>query len=261
MPHSSVTPESAAADADWRPVGAGLARTLPLEVHSLGYRAGGRSLLQHVSFAVAAGTFNVILGPNGAGKSLLLRLCHGLLRPGEGTIDWNGLAPEAARRHHAMVFQHPVLLRRTVAANVAYPLAVRGMRRGARRRRVAEALAATGLADLARAPATRLSGGERQRLAIARAWALRSEVLLLDEPTANLDPRATGAIEELVEGLHARGTTILMTTHDLPQARRHAQRVLFLDGGRLVEDAPAEGFFERPASAAARAFLAGKLPA
>lgn len=235
------------------------AQTLPLVVSALDYRAGGRDLLQGVSFAILAGTFNVILGPNGAGKSLLLRLCHGLLQPAGGRIAWNGLAPAAARAHQAMVFQQPVLLRRTVAANVDYPIAIRGVPRTERRHLVAEALAATNLTRLARAPATRLSGGERQRLAMARAWVLRPEALLLDEPTANLDPRAALAIEELVDSLHARGTTILMTTHDLPQARRHAERVLFLNRGRLIEDAPAREFFARPESAEAQAFLEGKL--
>ncbi|TAL87895.1 MAG: ATP-binding cassette domain-containing protein [Rhodanobacter sp.] len=236
-----------------------LTRTLPLSVEGLDYRAGGRDLLTGVSFVVRAGSFNIILGPNGAGKSLLLRLCHGLLRPCSGRVAWHGLTPAQARVHHAMVFQHPILLRRTVAANVEYPMAVRHLPRVERRHLLQEALEATNLKHLARSPATRLSGGEQQRVAIARAWVLRPEVLLLDEPTANLDPRSTLAVENLIAAMHQRGTTVIMATHDLAQARRHAGRVLFLNRGRLIEDAPAQRFFARPGSRDAQAFLEGKL--
>lgn len=235
------------------------AHTLPLAVEGLGYRAGGRELLAGVSFTVHAGTFNVILGPNGAGKSLLLRLCHGLLQPDAGRIAWHGLTPAQARPHHAMVFQRPVVLRRSVAANVNYAMRVRRVPRAQRRSRVHAALQATNLAQLAHAPATRLSGGEQQRLAMACAWALEPEVLMLDEPCANLDPRSTLDVENLIGTLRARGTTIMMTTHDLAQARRLGERVLFLNRGRLVEDAGASEFFAGPRSAEARAFLEGKL--
>lgn len=235
------------------------ARTLPLEVRRLRYRAAGRQLLDDVSFTVGAGTSNIILGPNGAGKSLLLRLCHGLLRPHAGRIDWAGLPPGRARIHHAMVFQHPVLLRRSVAANVDYVVAVRRLPRAERRRLVQAALEATDLGHLARAPARTLSGGEQQRLAVARAWALSPEALLLDEPTANLDPRSTLAIETLVRAMRDAGATVIMTTHDLAQAQRLGERVLFLNQGRLVEDAPAKTFFTRPESRDAQAFLEGKL--
>lgn len=235
------------------------AHSLPLAVTGLGYRVDGRELLAGISFVVQAGSFNIILGPNGAGKSLLLRLCHGLLRPHAGAVTWGGMSAEAARPWHAMVFQRPVMLRRPVAANVTYALRLRGLPRAQCRQRVREALEATNLLQLARAPATRLSGGEQQRLAIARAWALQPEVLLLDEPCANLDPRSTLDIETLLRALHARGTTVVMTTHDLAQARRLGERVLFLNRGRLIEDAGAEEFFAQPQSPDARAFLDGKL--
>ena len=235
------------------------AHSLPLAVTDLGYRVDGRELLAGVSFVVKAGSFNIILGPNGAGKSLLLRLCHGLLRPHAGEVTWGDMSPDEARLWHAMVFQRPVMLRRPVAANVTYALRLRGVSRAQCRQRVREALQATNLLQLARAPATRLSGGEQQRLALARAWALQPEVLLLDEPCANLDPRSTLDIETLLRALHARGTTVVMSTHDLAQARRLGERVLFLNRGRLVEDAGAENFFARPQSPDARVFLDGKL--
>lgn len=255
-------PEAATADRAW-PVATPAThgpRTLPLSVAGLGYRAAGRELLADVSFTIQPGTFNVILGPNGAGKSLLLRLCHGLLAPQRGNIDWHGLTPEQARVHHAMVLQHPVVLQRSVAANVDYPIAIRHLPRRTRRQRVREALEATGLQELASMPATRLSGGEQQRMAIARAWVLQPEALLLDEPCASLDPYSTAAVERLVTAMRQRGTTIIMTTHDLAQARRLGERVLFLDQGRLLEDRPAHAFFGQPDTLAAQAFLEGRLP-
>lgn len=233
--------------------------TLPLAVDALHFRAGGKQLLADVSFTVQADTANIVLGPNGAGKSLLMRLCHGLLQPQEGHITWHGLSPVRARIRHAMIFQQPVMLRRSVAANLEYPLAIRRLPRAERRRRVAAALHATDLSRLAQVPATRLSGGEKQRVAIARAWVLRPEVLLLDEPSANLDPRAILAIEQLIHAMRAQGATIIMTTHDMAQARRLGERVLFLNRGHLLEDSTAETFFTQPRSREARKFLAGEL--
>ncbi len=232
---------------------------LPLHLERVGFRAGGKTLLEAISLTIEAGSRTVILGPNGAGKSLLLRICHGLLEPGMGRVCWAGGKGRETRLAQAMVFQRPVLLRRSAAANVAYALALRGVPRRERRARIAGALEQVGLGKLARRPARVLSGGEQQRLALARAWALRPEVLFLDEPTASLDSAATRAIEQIVHTIHAAGTTIVMTTHDLGQAWRLADRVVFMHQGRLIEDSPAERFFEQPATPQARAFLAGEL--
>jgi tungstate transport system ATP-binding protein len=232
---------------------------LPLLVERLCFEAGGKRLLDDLSFSVAAGMRTVVLGPNGAGKSLLLRLCHGLLQPSSGTIRWAGADAETARRQQAMVFQRPVLLRRSVAANVRYALSVRGVPWRQRRQRVIEALDQAGLLPLAQRPARVLSGGEQQRLALARAWALQPQVLFLDEPTANLDPAATQAVAALLTRIHAAGTTLIMTTHDLGQAHRMADVVLFLHRGRLLEHAPAAAFFAHPSSKEAAAFLEGTL--
>ena len=158
-----------------------------------------------------------------------------------------------------MVFQRPVLLRRSALANVAYPLALRGMARAEARARAAEALARAGLDGLANRPARVLSGGEQQRLALARAWVTEPEILFLDEPTASLDPAATRAVEELVLQIHAAGTKIVMTTHDLGQARRMAEEVLFLHQGRLIERSPAAAFFAAPRTPEAAAFIKGEL--
>jgi tungstate transport system ATP-binding protein len=233
---------------------------MPLEVRGLSFAAGGKQIIDDVSFTIRGGARTVILGPNGSGKSVLLRLLHGLLAPASGSISWGGLSPSRARRRQGMVFQRPVMLRRSTLANLTHALAVHGVPRGQRREQACRALAVAGLEDRARQPARTLSGGEQQRLAIARAWALDPEVLLLDEPTANLDPEATAAIEGLVRAVEARGTRIIMTTHDIGQARRLATEVMFLHRGRLLEHDAAQAFFTGPATPAAASFIGGGLP-
>ncbi|MCA3632510.1 MAG: ATP-binding cassette domain-containing protein [Methylobacterium sp.] len=231
------------------------ASILPLRVENLAFEAEGKSLLGPLSFELPRGGITAIIGPNGAGKSLLLRLCHGLIAPASGRVNWpveEGML--AGRKRHAMVFQRPVMLRRSARANLQHAASV--ARAG---RRVEDALEHFGLASLAERPARLLSGGEQQRLALARAWLLEPEVLFLDEPTSQLDPGATRQIEASLERLAAEGVTLLMTTHDLGQARRLARRVLFLNHGALVEDAEAGAFFAAPGSEKARSFLAGDL--
>lgn len=228
---------------------------LPLRAEGLGFSAGGLQILADLDLTIAAGPPSMIIGPNGAGKSVLLRLLHGLLAPSAGRLVWAG----EARRHQAMVFQRPVLLRRSVLANAVYPLRLAGIPAAEREARARAAIEMVGLAALADRPARRLSGGEQQRLALARAAALAPEVLFLDEPCASLDPAATKAVEEIVATLAARGTKIVMTTHDLGQARRLAAEVVFLHRGRVAEHAPAESFFAQPETPEAAAFLRGEL--
>jgi tungstate transport system ATP-binding protein len=232
---------------------------LPLRVERLGFAAGGVRILREVTLTIEAGEPTLVVGPNGAGKSVLLRLLHGLLVPTEGRIAWAAPPGGEPACHQAMVFQRPVLLRRSVLANAAYPLKLAGVPRAERGRRAAAALELVGLAHLADRPARRLSGGEQQRLALARAAALHPEVLFLDEPCASLDPAATRAVEEIIAALVARGTKIVMTTHDLGQARRLAGDVVFLHRGRMLEHAPAAAFFAGPDAPEAAAFLRGEL--
>jgi tungstate transport system ATP-binding protein len=224
----------------------------------LGFSAGGAEILRDVSLTITAGAPTLLIGANGAGKSVLLRLLHGLLKPSAGRVFWV-MPTDLAARRQAMVFQRPVLLRRSVLANTLYPLTLAGVAQGERLARAEEALALVGLADRADEPARRLSVGQQQRLALARAAALQPELLFLDEPSASLDPAATRAVEEIVLTLAQRGTKIVMTTHDLAQARRLAGDVVFLHRGSVLEQAPAEAFFQQPASATARAFLRGEL--
>ncbi len=236
------------------------ATILPLVLDRVGYGVGGTQIIHDVSCDFAAGSRSIILGANGAGKSVLLRLCHGLLHPTAGAIRWRGAYRGDAIRRQAMVFQRPVMLRRSALANVAYGLKLAGMGRSERMARAAAVLARVGLAAIAQRPARVLSGGEQQRLALARAWALDPEVLFLDEPTASLDPGAARAIEEIINAIHAGGTKIIMTTHNLGQARRLADEILFLDRGRVIERTAADRFFHAPATAEAATFIQGELP-
>ena len=234
---------------------ANTAPILPLQVDGLSFRAGSVEVLSDVSFRIEPGTRTMVLGPNGAGKSVLLRLLHGLLMPTAGKVIWS--AGDAAHAQ-AMVFQRPVMMRRTVCENIEFALYLNGINT-ARRSAALAALEQVGLAHLADRPARLCSGGEQQRVALARAWALKPQVLFLDEPAASLDPAATRAIEEAIAAMHRDGSTIIMTTHDLGQAKRLADRVLFLNHGCLLGDAPAQEFFQQPGSPEAVAFIKGEL--
>ena len=232
---------------------------LPLTIQDVSFEIGGIRLIKDLNCTLEAGPRTMILGANGAGKSLFLRLCHGLIRPTTGRVLWQGAKGRDPADAQAMVFQRPVMLRRSVAANVDYALKLRGMAAAERRAAVEDALGHTGLRRLADNPARVLSVGEQQKLALARAWALQPEVLFLDEPTASLDPAATHAVEQIINAIDAAGTRIVMTTHDLGQARRLGDEVMFLNRGRLLEKTPAERFFSEPENDLAQAFLKGEL--
>jgi tungstate transport system ATP-binding protein len=233
---------------------------LPLLLEEVSFVAGGRAIIDRVTCEFTPGPRTVILGPNGSGKSVLMRLCHGLLKPTSGRIVWRGSRDESRPRAQAMVFQRPVMLRRSAIGNVTYGLALAGVGRAERDRRARDMLDAVGLGLVASRPARVLSGGEQQKLALARAWALAPEVLFLDEPTANLDPGATREVERIVDQIHASGTKIVMTTHNLGQARRLADEILFMSAGRLADHAPVQRFFAQPSTAEAAAFIKGELP-
>lgn len=228
---------------------------LPLKLEQVSFGVNGRILVGPLSLEIEAGPSTIVLGANGAGKSVLLRLMHGLIAPSSGTVRWEG----DARGRQAMVFQRPVMLRRSALANVVYAIEAAGGGKDAGKTAL-EALEEVGLKHLAHRPARVLSGGEQQRLALARAWALHPEVLFLDEPTANLDPSSMREIEAIIRAFDASGTKIIMSTHNLGQARRLGDEVLYVHQGRLVERAPVERFFKQPASAEAAAFIKGELP-
>lgn len=230
-----------------------------LTMEGVSITRGGAQLLGPLDCAVSAGGVTVLMGANGAGKSLFLRLAHGLTPPDAGRVLWAGRPVAEARGDQGFVFQAPPLMRRSVWGNVEFALKARGWSRPLRHARTAEALARMRLTDRADAPAAALSGGERQRMALARAWAPGPRVMMLDEPSANLDPASTGAIEALLRELVADGVKLILSTHDIGQARRLAEEVIFLDAGRLAEQAPAARFFAAPGSEAAQRYLAGAL--
>ncbi|MEQ8709113.1 MAG: ATP-binding cassette domain-containing protein [Rhodospirillales bacterium] len=216
----------------------------------------GKRLIDQIGFTLGQQSRTIILGPNGAGKSLLLKLMHGLIAPTDGAVRWQP-QPDGGPRRQAMVFQRPVLLRRSVAANLDFVLKRQGKADIADRREAL--LDRIGLSDKAGQAARLLSVGEQQRLALARALATEPEILFLDEATASLDPSSVLKIEQIVQEASAAGVKVIFVTHDLGQARRLADDVLFLHRGRIGEQAPAEQFFRRPASPDAAAFLDGKI--
>lgn len=230
----------------------------PLRVRDLRFQPNGRAVLDGIDLELGGDGITLVLGPNGAGKSVLLRALCGLIEPSAGSIDWGGgVRPSEGVM---MVFQHPMLLRTSVLENVALALKPLGLTRTERHHRAAVVLERVGLADRAAQSARQLSGGEQQRLALARAWVTSPRLLLLDEPTASLDPSATASVERIVREIRTDGTRILMTTHNLGQATRLGDDVVFMSAGRVREHAPVQRFFARPASEEARLFIQGELP-
>ncbi|MGH2626355.1 MAG: ATP-binding cassette domain-containing protein [Anaerolineales bacterium] len=235
-----------------------------MEVRHLLRDYDGRRVVSVAALSLFPGELVAVLGPNGAGKSTLLRLLNFLEPLSGGEVLWRGKAvewpaPLALRRQITTVFQDPLLLNTSVRENLAYGLR---LRRSFDRRRVEAALERFELRDLAEEPARRLSGGEAQRVALARALLLEPELLLLDEPTANLDPYSASRLEAIIRDVRAeRSTAIVLVSHDLFQAQRLADRVGLLLRGRLVEFAERDAFFSRPADPRTAAFLQGEFVA
>lgn len=231
---------------------------LPLKTHGLCFDIAGKRIIDHIDLSINSHDITVILGPNGAGKSVLLRLLHGLLVPTKGEVMWGDCqVDEATRKRQALVFQRPVMMRRTVADNIRFVLSLRNFSDVPQR--LEKALNLAGLEAQANQPARALSGGEQQRLAIARALALEPEVLILDEPSSNLDPQATMAIELLVQGACKDGKKVIMVTHDLGQARRVSDEIIFMHHGQIIEHAPCDEFFNNPKTTQSCAYLEGGL--
>ena len=231
---------------------------LPIRFDNVTLSRGAVTMLDGISLTISAGAPTILIGPNGSGKTTLLRVAMGLLPPTSGRVTWDGLERVPAHRN-AIMFQRPAMLRRSAAANIAYALSTIGVPRADRPRRVGELLSLVRLDGFDARPARSLSGGEQQRLALARALARDPAVLFLDEPTASLDPAAAKAIEDVVRTIAARGVKVVMSTHDLGEARRLAGEVVLLHRGRLVEGAAASRFFDAPQTREAHTFIAGEL--
>ena len=243
------------------------ARTL-FDLHDVGVDFGNVRALHEVSLTIRPGECVALVGANGSGKSTLLRVLHCLLQPTRGK------ARCVARRHQAMLFQYPYALRMSVLNNVALGLWLRGVRWRDARDQALGALQQVGMASLAARNAKALSGGQRQRLAMARAWALKPAVLLLDEPTASLDPNAKREVEQMMEDFARRGVpqeeqgaagyttgdapAMVFSSHNLGQVKRLAQRVIYLERGRVIVDLPVDDFFYGQLPEAASLFLKGE---
>lgn len=221
-------------------------------------RRGGRVIVGPISLSLGGAGTTMVMGPNGAGKTTLLRALHGLERLSAGQIRWAGNG-KALREAQAFVFQTPVLMRRSVLDSIAYPLRLRGVRRGEARAHAEACARQVGLRVNLKKEVSDLSGGEKQKMALARALILEPALLFLDEPSANLDGRSTREIEEILTRIRAGGTRIVMSTHDIGQARRLADDVVFLHDGQLVEQAGSAAFFDVPQSEQANAYLQGDI--
>lgn len=230
---------------------------LPITIDKLTLTAGQKTLLNNISLNITSSGILVIMGPNGAGKSLFMRCLHGLSQPDSGRILFAGdEINQTHRKSQALIFQKPVLLKRSVRQNLEF---VRNLHRTDNLASVELALRNVGLSKLASQPANQLSGGERQRLALARALMMQPEVLFLDEACANLDPASVAKIETVLRQASKDGQKIILITHDIAQAKRLADEVIFLHHGALCEHTPARVFFQSPKSQAARAYLDGQI--
>ena len=225
-----------------------------LSLADVGVSFGSVQALSEATLQVHPGEFIALVGANGSGKTTLLQALHGLLPISGRRV----LAADCGRQ--VMVFQRPFILRLSVRWNLLLALWLAGVPRAQRATRAEEALQRAGLTSLSERPARSLSGGQQQRLALARAWALRPAVLFLDEPTANLDPSAKHEIETLLAGFKLEGMTLIMSTHNLGQAKRLASRVIYLDRGKIRVDLPSAEFFKEQAlDARLGLFLKGQL--
>ena len=242
--------------------------TCYLNIRSLSKRYNDTWALRAIDLEVKKGEVFGIIGPSGAGKTTLLRLIATLERPSEGTIQFdgvelNGLSEKEIlmiRRRMGFVFQNPTVFKRSVYENVAYGLRIRGERGISLSKRVKEALHLVGLLELESRKATTLSGGEAQRLALIRTTIIEPELLLLDEPTANLDPANVSLIEDAIsEIVKTQGTTIVIATHNMFQVERLADRVGFLFDGELVEVSEKDQLFKDPKNERTRSFVRGEM--
>lgn len=230
----------------------------PLVAEQALVRRRGKVLVGPVDLTLQGQGTTIVIGPNGAGKTTLLKMLHGIVRMNGGRLSW-ACAQDEAQRRQAFVFQSPVMMRRSVVDNIAYPLQLIGLKRKEARARAAEWAERINLGDALDRQATLLSGGERQKLALARALIREPDVLLLDEPCASLDGRATREIEEILQQAAAQGTRLIMSTHNMGQAQRLADEMIFVLKGRIHEFTPANAFFAGPKTTQAEAFLRGDI--
>lgn len=229
----------------------------PIEIVNLSTKINNNLILDNISFEILDKSITAILGPNGAGKSVLLQTINGLVPILKGKITFNSEeTSEVIRKKQAMVFQTPTLLRRSVLDNMEFINKIN------KETNISDAkilLKKVGLDDFYNHPARLLSGGEKQRLSLARALLLKPKLLLLDEPTTNLDPYSLKLIEDLILEESIKGTSIILTTHDMAQAKGLASNIIFINKGKVLEQTEAKVFFRKPVTNEARKYLAGEI--
>jgi len=230
----------------------------PLQAKQAIVRRKGKVLAGPIDLTLQGQGVTIVIGPNGAGKTTLLKMLHGIVRLNGGSLNWACSTDEAQKRQ-GFVFQSPVMMRRSVLENIAYPLRLIGVAKAEARQRAQDWAEQVGLGHALKQQATLLSGGERQKLALARALIRDPAVLFLDEPCASLDGRATREIEEILIRAAANGTRLIMSTHNMGQAQRLADEVIFVLHGTIQEFSPAEVFFAEPETKQGRAFLRGDI--
>ena len=234
-------------------------QALPLRLQDVSYIRKGIKLIDNVTLEICSPGLTIILGHNGAGKSLLLKLLHGVIKPDCGTITWRRLPPSGNQYWRTFLLQTPTFFKRSVAYNIAFVLQLAAIPRREHRRRCQQALEICGLEALSQRKAHLLSGGEMQKLSLARAWVLQPAVILLDEPTVALDPPSVLGFESIIDNFRQSGAKIIMTTHDLTQAKRLADEIVFIDQGKILEQSATAEFFAGPVSRQAQKFISGKL--
>jgi len=231
---------------------------LPVTVSNANVRKRGKTIIGPISLEIGPKGNTIIIGPNGSGKTTLLRLLHGLERIKGGDVKW-AISTQQATHAQSFVFQTPIMMRRNTLDNLTYPLILKKADKTQATNKAQEWLERLGMENIKNLDARLLSGGEKQKLALARALITNPQLLILDEPTANLDGRATKDIEQILTQASSDGVKIIMTTHDLGQAKRMADDVIFLYNGLLHEQSAAISFFRKPKTAEAKAFLKGDI--
>lgn len=230
---------------------------IDLSFKNMRFNADGKTLLGPVNLDISLKGITCIMGYNGAGKSLFLELCHGMLEPTKGHVQWNRKSALKTRQDRGFIFQHRIVLRRSVRQNIALPMQAAGWSRSQIDTRLIELLDMARLTPKADEPAAVLSGGEVQRMALVRALATRPDVVIMDEPTSSLDPGATTKFENLIESVAKTGVKFLWATHNITQAQRFASDVIFINDGTVAEHGSAEDFFAAPASQMAQQYVKG----
>ncbi len=230
-----------------------------LELANVRIEREGKNLLGSLDLKLETSGITAILGHNGSGKSLFIRACHGQFALTSGNVLWNGRLAAQSRRNRSLVFQNTPILRRSVKANVEFALVAHGVKRQERAGLLQTVLHNSRLESLIHSPAASLSGGEKQRMALARAMVTNPQVILLDEPSASLDPASTKELEAMVKQISASGVKILIATHDLAQARRLADDVIVFGNGKVLAQEAATGFFERDHEGEVADYLEGRL--